>query len=143
MQDFSCWRSESSNILTGKHPWCFFYWSCRFRVHPSNFIKKDSTTEAFLHGLWAEPFLNYREVFCELPLQTFFSKVAGLLSIVTLLKRTCLTKIYRTFEGDLYCVKYYSYIHMPILMPIPICPYQDFQVTISLNFVSFVCKRRS
>ena len=55
---------------------------------------------------------------------------------------TCLTKIYKL---TLYCVKDYIYIHMPIRMPmpIPICPYQDFQMTTSLDFVSFVRKRRS
>ena len=33
---------------------------------------------------------------------------------------------------------------MPIPMPMPmsICPYQDFQMAISLDFVSFILKRR-
>ena len=42
------------------------------------------------------------------------------------------------FKGDLYCVKDYNYIYMPILMPMPICPYRDFQMAVSLDFVSFV-----
>ena len=46
------------------------------------------------------------------------------------------------FKGNLYYVKDYSYIHMPIpmTMTIPMCQYQDFEVALSMDFVSFVWK---
>ena len=44
------------------------------------------------------------------------------------------------FKDDLYCLKDSSYIHMPIPMPIPLpmSQYRDFQVSVSLDFVSFI-----
>ena len=113
--------STQPSILSKKLSSCklsggSFHWRCRSRVHPSNFIKKDSILELFLH-------------------------VSCAVALFNLLKNL----LRESFQGDLYCVKNYHYIHMPIrmpmVMPMPICPYWDFQMAVSLDFVSFIWKR--
>ena len=103
----------------------FFHWSCRSRVHPSNFIKKDFITELFLHGSCVITHFKLFRVFQ----RDFFAKhflttlEAINLQVTTLLKITCLTKYIElpfNFKSDLYCVKDYSYIDMPIPMSMPI-----------------------
>ena len=104
----------------------------------SRLIKKDFTTELFLHGSCAVSLFKLSRNF----LRDTFAKHVVTKSQASNLQVTPLLKIKTICER--LCVKDYSYIHMPILMamPMPVCPYRDFQMVVSLDFVSFVWKRR-
>ena len=102
MQDLFavCRSSESSNIFTGKHPWwrLFLTEVAGLKVIRSNLIKKDSITELFLHGSCAVAlFKLLRNFLRHIFAKHFLTKsLASNLQVTTLLKLTCLTKIYRS-----------------------------------------------
>ena len=111
------------NLLGGS----FFLESCRSRVYPWNFIKKDFNIEVFLHWLCTVALFKLSGNFLpDIFAKHFLTKLQTTNRLVTtLMKIKCLTKICRTnpsFKSGLYCVKDYSCIRIPIpmLMPMPI-----------------------
>ena len=149
MQDLSV---EALKVLIYPQVEAFFHRSCRSRVHPSNFIKKDSITEIILHWSCAVALFKLSINF----LRNIFVKhfltwsQASNLQVTTLLKITCKRlQLYSHVDSDA-CVNVdmpiarfpngrFPRLEQPSLNRLKPTKYQS---TVSLDFASFVWKRR-
>ena len=99
----ACRSTEDSNIFIGKPLWSRPFFTKNLEFISAISLKKTPTQSVSYMGSAQKLFLDYQDIFKK----RFLTKwQVPNLQVATLLK-TCLTKIYKIFngKGDLYCVK--------------------------------------